>query len=215
VEKLVSPLPPCINDELMLIVAGEGIKVYMKIKIILAGKNESRHKFVSSLVESLKSSNVKLDKFNASLNAVGTGSYHFKLGNDDIELLYIENEKRLRPNYKAYAKDANALILVDADDETKNLLVKACPLKIARAHHNGGGKIDGMKGVSAVVDKIHKREAKLKETPNVTAAPHAQFYRHASPAIKPAPTPEERMQTLQKFLEPGAKIREYQTRSPK
>lgn len=145
----------------------------MKIKILLAGNNASRHQFLRSL-----GTHVTFKQAGASINIVGTGTYTFRLGDDDIEVMYIEDCKELQKNYKNYAVGAKAIIFVDADEETEKLLRTACPKHTPVAKNLPGKVIDGMAGIKLAVDKCHARQAKLSTNP------HAQFT-----PVKPAPAP--------------------------
>lgn len=132
----------------------------MKIKILLAGNNASRHQFLQSLGKQ-----VSFKQAGASVNIVGTGTYTFRLGDDDIEVMYIEDCKELQKNYKKYAVDAKAIIFVDADEETERLLTAACPKHTPVAKNTPGKVIDGMAGIKVAVAKVHARQTRLAGNP--------------------------------------------------
>ena len=168
----------------------------MKIKILLTGNNESRIKFLQSL-----QSQVTFTQAAASVNIVGTGTYKFRLDNDDIEIMYIEDHPLLKKNFKNYAIDAHAMILVDADQDTTELLKAAFPKATPLAIHVGGGEINGMNGVKAIVDKCHTRQNRL------TSNPSAQFSKKPVDTKTESPAQSINFELMKKFLDATPKRR--------
>ena len=131
----------------------------MKIKILLTGNDGSRHQFFKALLQQ-----VTCEQAAASLNVVGTGTYRFKLEKDDIEILYVENHPLLKKNIKKYAIGVNAVILLDADQDTEEKIAAACPA-IPVCKNTPGKQIDALNGVKLAVKKVYARQASLAENP--------------------------------------------------
>lgn len=160
----------------------------MKIKILLAGNNSSRHQFILSL-----GNQVSFKQGAASINVIGTGTYTFRLGDDDIEVMYIEDCKELQKNYKNYAVGTKAIIFVDADEETERLLTAACPKHTPVAKNTQGKVIDGMAGVKNVVAKVHARQARFAANPQTV-------FQSPAPKVQPA-TQSINLELLKEFLD--------------
>ena len=129
----------------------------MKLKILVAGNNISRQNFFVSLGQF-----IKFDQAGASINALGTGTYKFKLEKCDIELLYLEDHKPLQKNYKKYGKGSTGIIFLDADYETIEKLRAACGNDVAYVSHRGS-EIDAIKGLMVLFKRMQaQREAAAK-----------------------------------------------------
>jgi len=124
----------------------------MKLKILVAGNNTSRHHFFLSL-----SQFIKFDQAGASINSLGTGTYKFRLEKCDIELLYLEDHESLQKNYKKYGKGSTGIIFLDADNETITKLREACGYDVAYVSHFGA-KIDAMKGLAVLFKRMQEQK---------------------------------------------------------
>lgn len=132
----------------------------MKIKILLTGSNDSSLKFLQSL-----HAEVIFTQSAWSLNKLGTGTYKFRLGNDDIEIMRVEDHQLPQSNLKSYAADVNGIILLAADQQAADKFIAALPKDTPLAIHLGDSKVDGMKGVKIIVDKCHARQKDLTSNP--------------------------------------------------
>ncbi len=136
----------------------------MKIKILVAGDNDSRHQFFVSLGKI-----IKFEQAATSLNSLGTGTYKFKLEGHEIELMYLEDHAKVGKNFHRYAKGSVGIIFVDATDEVIDGLRATCGQDVPYAGYRGGGNPDPIKLLRILFERISaKREAAAR-------AQHGQF----------------------------------------
>lgn len=168
----------------------------MHIKILLIGSNESSQLFTQSL-----HAEVIFTQSAWSLNMLGTGTYKFRLGNDDIEIMRIEDHQLPLSNLKSYSEDASGFIYLAANQQAADAFIAALPKGAPLAIHVGDGEINAMNGVKAVVTKCHARQKKLSSNPN------AQFAKKPVDKKTEAPAQSINFELMKKFLDATPKRR--------
>lgn len=167
----------------------------MHIKILLIGSNDSSTIFLRSL-----HAQVVFTQSAWSLNKLGTGSYSFRLGNDDIEIMRIEDNVLPLSNLKSYAADTNGIIYMAPDQQAADAFIAALTKGMPFAIHVGGGEINAIAGVKVIAAKCHVRQ---KTSDN----PSTQFTKKSVNKKPEAPAQSINFELMKKFLDATPKRR--------